>query len=81
MQWSITGHSASGATGKREESLGDKWLFFTLKWQSQLARIKLAEPCLPRMSSRGRGDFAVDLKELTVLVRMPVENKPNLNRI
>lgn len=50
-----------------KESLLEEWSFLPLKWKSQLARIKVAEPCLARVRSPGRGDLALDSKELPAL--------------
>lgn len=39
----------------------------TVKWENQLARIKVAEPCLPDERSVERRDLVLDFKELRVL--------------
>lgn len=42
-------------------------MVLTVKQKIQLARIKVAEPCLPSVRSVERGDLVLDFKELRVL--------------
>lgn len=50
-------------------------MVLTVKWKNQLARIKVAEPCLPNERSVERGDLVLDFKELRVLSECQQETK------